>query len=337
MALTRSDTILKLIVEYFIKHAQPVGSQTLIEEYDLPYSSATIRNEMYALEKMGYIEKPHTSAGRVPSSKGYKYYCEHLRDKTVDESLKYSLQTILNQKMQSIEEIIKQSCEIISHMTNLVSVVMGPDEKSECLARVQLVPISDTTMTAIFVTDKGYVENKTFIIPEDMNAEDIIKCVELINQRLVGTPIPDLVDKMESLRPLIQDYVVSHDVVYQAMLETLLRFASDRMSLYGREELFNHPEFKNDSEALLRVMKLLENQSIFKDVDDELEKNDNDLLIKIGDVEGNPDVALVTAKIKIGEEGENMISLVGPKRMDYEKALAAIEYLVEELNRYFNK
>ena len=268
MSLTRSDTILKLIVEYFIKHAQPVGSQTLIEEYNLPYSSATIRNEMYALEKMGLIEKPHTSAGRVPSSKGYKYYCEHLRDKNVDESLKYSLQTILNQKMQSIEEIIKQSCEIISHMTNLVSVVMGPDEKSECLVKVQLVRISETTMTAIFVTDKGYVENKTFIIPPDMNADDIIKCVDLINQRLVGTPIPELVDKMESLKPLIQDYVVSHDVVYQAMLETLLRFASDRMSLYGREELFNHPEFKNDSEALLRVMKLLENQSIFKNVDD---------------------------------------------------------------------
>ena len=297
MSLTRSDTILKLIVEYFIKHAQPVGSQTLIDEYNLPYSSATIRNEMYALEKMGLIEKPHTSAGRVPSSKGYKYYCEHLRDKTVDESLKYSLQTILNQKMQSIEEIIKQSCEIISHMTNLVSVVMGPDEKGECLARVQLVPISETTMTAIFVTDKGYVENKTFIIPEDMSANDIIKCVDLINQRLVGTPIPELVDKMESIRPLIQDYVVSHDVVYQAMLETLLRFASDRMSLYGREELFNHPEFKNDSEALLRVMKLLENQSIFKDVDNELENNDKDLLVKIGDVEGNPDISLVTARI----------------------------------------
>lgn len=335
MSLTRSDTILKLIVEYFIKHAQPVGSQTLIEEYNLPYSSATIRNEMYALEKMGLIEKPHTSAGRVPSSKGYKYYCEHLRDKNVDESLKYSLQTILNQKMQSIEEIIKQSCEIISHMTNLVSVVMGPDEKSECLVKVQLVRISETTMTAIFVTDKGYVENKTFIIPPDMNADDIIKCVDLINQRLVGTPIPELVDKMESLKPLIQDYVVSHDVVYQAMLETLLRFASDRMSLYGREELFNHPEFKNDSEALLRVMKLLENQSIFKNVDDELEKNDKDLLIKIGDVEGNPDIALVTAKIRVGDEGENMISLVGPKRMDYEKALAAIEYLVSELNKYF--
>ena len=337
MSLSRSDAILKLIVEYFIKHAQPVGSQTLIEEYNLPYSSATIRNEMYALEKMGLIEKPHTSAGRVPSSQGYKYYCEYLRDKTVDDSLKYSLQTVLNQKMKSVEEIIKQSCEIISHMTNLVSVVMGPDEKSECLAKVQLIPISENTMTAIFVTDKGYVENKTFIVPNDMKVEEVIKCVDVLNQRLTGTPIPDLVEKMESLKPIIQDYVVSHDVLYQAMLETLLRFASDRMSLYGREELFNHPEFKNDAEALYRVMKLLDNQSIFKNVDKELSKQDDDLLVKIGDIEGNPDVSLVTAKIKIGDEGENMISLVGPKRMDYDKALAAIEYLVEELNKYFSE
>ena len=337
MGLSRSDTILKLIVEYFIKHAQPVGSQTLIEEYNLPYSSATIRNEMYALEKMGLIEKPHTSAGRVPSSKGYKYYCEYLRDKTVDETLKYSLQTVLNQKLQSIEEIIKQSCEIISHMTNLVSVVMGPDEKSECLARVQLIPLGDNTMTAIFVTDKGYVENKTFIIPQGMKAEDIIKCVDILNERLTGTPIPDLVDKMESIKPIIQDYVVSHDVIYQAMLETLLRFASDRMALYGKDELFNHPEFKNDADALLRVMKLLENQSVFKNVDDELASSNEDFIVKIGDIEGNPDVALVTAKIRVGSEGENMISLVGPKRMDYDRALAAIEYLINELNNYFGE
>ena len=173
MGLTRSDKVLKLIVEYFIKNAQPVGSHTLIEEYNLPYSSATIRNEMFALEKLGYIEKPHTSAGRVPSTLGYKYYCEHLREKTVDESLKYSLQSVLSNKIQSVEEIIKESCEIISHMTNLVSIVMGPDESNECLASVQLIPISSNTITAIFVTDKGYVENKTFIVPTSINAKEI--------------------------------------------------------------------------------------------------------------------------------------------------------------------
>lgn len=337
MSLTRSDAILKYIVEYFIKHAEPVGSQTLIEEYQLPYSSATIRNEMYTLEKMGYIEKPHTSAGRVPSSKGYRYYCEHLREKNIDESIKYSLQGVLNQKVQSVEEIIKESCEIISHMTNLVSVVMGPDESRECLASVQLIPISDNAITAVFVTDRGYVENKTFIVPDSLTSKDMISCVDLLNARLKGTPISELVEKMESLKPLLEDYVVSHDVVYQALLETLLKFASDRVSLYGREELFSHPEFKNDTEALIRVMKLLNDASIFKEADDELEQIGNNLLVRIGDIEGNPDVSIVTAKIKIGDEGENTIALLGPKRMDYDKALSAIEYLTNELNKYFNR
>lgn len=335
MSLTRSETILKMIVEYFIKTAEPVGSQTLIEEYNLPYSSATIRNEMSALEKMGYIEKPHTSAGRVPSSKGYEYYCKHLRDKELNENIRHSLQSVLDSKVQSVEEVLKRSCEIISHMTKLVTVVMGPEENAEHLASVQLVPINENTITAIFVTDKGYVENKTFILEENIKTDEVIQCVNLLNERLKGTPITGLVEKMESLRPVLSDYIVSHDVVYQAILESLVRFAGDRLSLYGKEELFNHPEFKNDTEALVRVMKLLDDASLLRKVDYQLE-DDSDTAVSIGDIEGNPDVAIVTTKIKIGRDAENTITLVGPKRMDYDKALSALEYLSQELDKYFN-
>lgn len=335
MSLTRSEMILKMIVEYFIRTAEPVGSQTLIDEYDLPYSSATIRNEMSALEKMGYIEKPHTSAGRVPSSKGYEYYCKHLREKQVSDDLRYSLQSVLDSKIQSVEEVIKRSCEIISHMTNLVSVVMGPKEKAEHLASIQLIPINENTITAIFVTDKGYVENKTFILDENIKSEEIVKCVELLNARLKGTPINDLVEKMEGLKPVLSDYIISHDVVYQAILESLLRFAGDRLSLYGKEELFNHPEFKNDTEALMKVMHLLDNASLLRKADYQISDGE-ETAVNIGEVEGNPDVSLVTAKIKIGPDSENTITLVGPKRMDYDKALSALEYLSEELDKYFN-
>ena len=335
MSLTRSETILKMIVEYFIKTAEPVGSQTLIEQYDLPYSSATIRNEMSALEKMGYLEKPHTSAGRIPSSKGYAYYCEHLRDKDVDDELRYSIQNVLSSKIQSIEEVIKQSCEIISHMTKLVSVVSTPDEEKERLASVQLIPINENTITAIFVTDKGYVQNKTFILDESIKADDIVQCVYLLNDRLKGTPVTELIPKMEALKPILSDYVVSHDAVYQALLETFVRFAGDRLSLYGREELFAHPEFKNDTEALIRVMKLLDDASLFKRVDRQA-IDSGEPTVNIGDIEGNPDVALVTATIKVGEDSENTITLVGPKRMDYDKAMSALEYLAQELEKYFN-
>ena len=333
MGLSRSDTILKYIVEYFIKTAQPVGSHTLIEVYHLNYSSATIRNEMYALEKLGLIEKTHSSSGRVPSANGYKYYCDKLRDKQVDEELRHSLQLVLDQRVKSVEEIIKRSCEILSHMTNLVSVVMGPDEEKEKLASVQLVKISDNTITAIFVTDTGYVENKTFILDGNISTDELVQCMNVLNQRLTGTPVNQLINKMEALKPVLSDYVISHDVVYQALMETFLRFASDRLSLYGREELFNNPEFKQDAEKLERVFKLLGDSSIFKTV----ETKDGGITLNIGDVDGNPDVSMVTAKIKVGDEGEQTLTLLGPTRMDYAKVLSALEYITNELNKYFNK
>ena len=333
MGLTRSDTILKYIVEYFIKTAQPIGSHTLIEIYKLPYSSATIRNEMYALEKLGLIEKTHSSSGRVPSAKGYKYYCEKLRDTEVDEALKQSLQLVLDQRVKSVEEIIGRSCEILSHMTNLVSVVVGPDEDKEKLASIQLVQISDNTITAIFVTDKGYVENKTFILEEGISTKELVSCMDVLNQRLKGTPVNQLIEKMQALKPVLSDYVISHDVVYQALMETFLRFASDRLSLYGREELFNNPEFKQDAEKLERVFKLLGDSSVFKTV----EPDNDGISVNIGDVEGNPDVSMVTAKIKVGKEGEQTLTLLGPTRMDYAKVMSALEYLVDQWNKYFDK
>lgn len=332
MSLSRSDTILKYIVEYFIKHAEPVGSKTLIEEYHLNYSSATVRNEMFALEKMGYIEKPHQSAGRVPSSKGYKYYCEYLRDKSVDEEIKNSIQLILNKKTQSIEETIKASCEILSHMTSLVSVFLGPDGKEERLANVQLIQVSEKTLTAIFVTDSGYVENKTFIVSESIDPKDLVECVKLLNDRLVGTPVSELVDKMEALRPILNDYIINNDALYQAIVQTFLRFASDRLSLYGRDELFNQPEFKNDVEKLENVLKLLGNADALKEYSTE---DDDEVHLTIGDVENNPDVSVMTAKVKIGDSDGSTIALIGPRRMDYEKAMSALEYLVKMLEQYF--
>ena len=336
MGLTRSDTILKYIVEYFIKNAQPVGSHTLIDEYKLPYSSATIRNEMFALEKMGFIEKTHSSSGRVPSSKGYRYYCEHLRDKNIDEQLKNSLQVVLEQKVRSIEEVIKESCEILSHMTNLVSVVNGSSETIERLANVQLIQIGENTLTAVFVTDKGYVENKTFIIPTTIKANEVVDCVKILNDRLKGTPVNELVDKIEALKPILNDYVVSHDIVYQALLETFIRFAGDRLSLYGRDELFNQPEFMNDAEKLQEVYKLLNDKSLFREVNNEAKNTKEDeVLLNIG--ETNPDVSMVTTKFKIGNGEESTITLLGPTRMDYDKVLSALEYLTEELNKYFEE
>jgi heat-inducible transcriptional repressor len=143
------------------------------------------------------------------------------------------------------------------------------------------------------------------------------------------------VEKMESLRPILSEHIINHDVLYQALLQTFLKFASDRLKLYGEDELFKHPEFISDVDKLRKVIKLLERPETFKTTEDQ--KDDESISIKIGEVEEGTEISMVTAKVKIGKEGENTIALVGPTRMDYDKALAALEYLITALNEYFGK
>jgi heat-inducible transcriptional repressor len=228
--MTRQDEILKLIVEHFIKTAEPVGSKTLQEVYHLDVSSATIRNEMNALEQDGYLEKTHTSSGRVPSEKGYQYYVSSTSGKeAVDESTKNALAERPGEKTKSVEEVMKEACEILSHMTNSASVVLGPSVDEEKLVSVQIIPLGENTATAVFVTDKGYVENKTFLIDPTLKTEEVVKTVKLLNDRLSGTPMSDLVSKMEAMKPALTDYVVGQEVIYDAILEAFAKFATDRL------------------------------------------------------------------------------------------------------------
>mgnify|MGYP002515606117 FL=1 len=334
--MNRRERVLKLIVEHFIKNAEPVGSKTLISEYGLEYSSATIRNEMNALELDGYLEKTHTSSGRVPSSKGYRYYIEHLRDRSIDEEFKYQMQTVLDQKVQSIQDVIKQSCEILSQMTSLASIVLGPSANKERLISVQLVPLNESSATCVFVTDQGYVENKTFVLDGNDKLSDVTKCVKLLNDRLSGTPIAELISKMESIKSLLSDYVIDHDVIYQAMLETFVGFARDRLSAYGQEELLDQPEFANDANKMRQIIDLFKRPDIFRKV----EHNDEDGEIAIhigGEAKDDNDLSIVQAKVKIPGMEERSIAVVGPKRMDYDKVVSSLEYLINKLDSYGEK
>ncbi len=336
--MTRSEQILKLIVEDFIRDAQPVGSQTLLEKHHLECSSATIRAEMNALEKAGYLEKPHTSAGRVPSSKGYEYYAAHLREERLDERVKYAIQSVLQQKAQSVEEVIKKSCEILSSMTNLASVVLGPKVEEENLISVQLIPISSQTVTAVFVTDKGYVENKTFVIAEEIDASEVQKTVSFLNERLKGTPISQIVSKMEAMKPAVSDYMVGQDVIYQALLQAFLQFAGERINLYGKDKLLDHPEFAEDAKKLRKIMSLLDHPEALREAMSELAPSEDDVVhLQIGaPKEGLDDVAILSANIAMPGGQSTSISLLGPSRMDYDKAMAMLEYVSTTLDEYFS-
>ena len=332
MEHSRRDQILKHIVEHFIKTASPVGSVTLIDTYQLPYSSATIRNEMLALENDGLLEKTHTSSGRIPSSKGYRYYVDHLRNRNVDETIKFQLQTILSQKMQSVNEVIQKSTEILANMTHLASVVLGPNASQEKLISIQITPLDNNSATAVFITDSGFVENKTFVLPDSIDKQSLAECVTMVNNRLKGTPVSQLVEKMDAIKPILQDYIQEHDVIYQAFFQAFINFASERLKLYGQSDLFNQPEFANDAEKLRHLLHLLESPRLMKEV----RQINGSLSVQIGQGEGQKsDVSIISSRVKMPGEKEGQIAILGPTRMDYDRVLSALEYVTTMLEKYF--
>ena len=190
MGLTnRQNVIFKTIVEEFTRTAEPIGSKTLMNLLDFPVSSATIRNEMAALEKVGLLEKTHTSSGRIPSSKGYRYYVENLLETNLDVPMQQTLKTYFTQRHYSIDDVVSKSCDILSEMTNLTSIALGPDCEDQCLQHVQLVPVNEKSAVAIIVTNKGHTENKFFQFKEEVSTDDLKKCTDLLNDKLVGPPI----------------------------------------------------------------------------------------------------------------------------------------------------
>lgn len=336
MKLERKEEILKAIVEEFIRTAQPVGSETLLKKYQLKCSSATIRNAMAALEKEGYLEKTHVSSGRVPSSKGYQYYLEKLDNSsmmtTIDMEFQREFQRILNNKSKSVEDVLSQSCEILSEMTKMATVVLGPRANDEKLVSVQLLKLSNNSAMGIFITDSGYVEKKTFVIDnKNPGAYETLKnAVSLLNDRLSGTPISELEDKARLLKPIaISLFGKEGDLVIQAFMETLLSFTKKRYQVYGQKNLLNMPEFSNDINSFLSAVETLEDPS---KLEKNLSENDNLGFCNVGFTNENKgDFAIISKAVN----GKDQIAVVGPKRMDYKRILSALEYVVYMLDKYY--
>ncbi len=335
--ISRRFMILKLIVEEFIKSAKPVGSQTLIDEYNLQYSSATIRNEMFSLEEDGYIEKPHTSSGRVPSAKGYRYYIENLRSKNDKANLiKDRLNKFIdeNGKTMHTDQIIDECCAIISNMTNLVSVVLGPNSEEESIAKVELIPLNNTTAIVVFITNSGYVEHKTLNVPNETNIEELQDCIKIINKRIDGINLNQINNVLDGVQLVLSEHIKNYEAVYNAFANTFLRFAKERISYYGKNNLLSQKDF-DDIGKIKKIASLLENTSIWKSFDKE-EEGINVSIGKENNIEDLSDVSVVSTKLKVHENNVGSVCVIGPTRMDYNQVIDALEFLSDKLEELGN-
>lgn len=335
MKLARKDEILKHIVEEFIQTAQPVGSKALLQKYDLNCSSATIRNTMAELEKEGMLEKTHISSGRVPSAKGYQYYLDHLDNSSlmnsVDMEFQREFQEVLKNRSKSVEDVVAKSCQMLSEMTNMATVVLGSKASDESLVSIQLLRLTDKTAMGIFITDSGYVEKKTFVVnSKDVTFQQLTNAIGMLNERLAGTKIIDLEAKLKALQPIVTKmYGTSGDVIIQAFLESIVNFTKKRYEVYGEKNLLSLPEFSSNKETFLNAFEALRDPN-------SLEKNFSEK-----DDLGNVNIAFTNANkgdfaiVSKQFNGDNSLAVVGPKRMDYKKVLSALEYIVYMLDRYY--
>ena len=329
MLTERQNKILKLIVERYIKEPIPVGSKVISKLINC--SSATVRNEMGELEKLGLLEKTHTSSGRIPSESGYRYYVDNLMElKKMNAEDMLKLQIVFKNQQLALSDVITKSLQVISDMMNYTTVVLGSTSHENLLKQIEVVPIDDVSMVVLIVTDKGHVEHKNIKL-QDVSLTEVKKIVGLINNLISGTPIDEVSKKLEyEIKPIIGKYVKQHEQIYNAFYHVFTEFTNQEVNVMGRHKMLEQPEFSSNIEKIKTVFNKLENKEIINNIE---EDNDNNIKVYIGNENNiDKDVTVIKTKFKKDNE-EGTIAMIGPKRMDYERVVGMLEYMKENIER----
>lgn len=333
MLLTdRQLLILQVIVDDFIRSAQPVGSRSLSKKEEISLSSATIRNEMADLEEMGFIEKPHTSSGRVPSEKGYRYYVDHLLSPQVLNNQDISIiQSIFAEKIFEFETIIQRSAKILSEMTNYTSIVLGPAVNVNKLKKIQIIPLNKETAVAILVTDTGHVENRTVSLPASMDAGDLEKTVNILNDRLSGAPLSELHDKIyKEVAMLLKQHIHNYDFMLHNIAETFKVPISEKLFFAGKTNMLTLPEF-HDIDKVRNLFMMIDQEEWISNL---IRSKSAGINVKIGSENENSvmeDCSLITATYSAGTEKLGTIAILGPTRMEYSRVISLLQLLSRDL------
>lgn len=340
MLTERQQMILQMIIEDYVRSAEPIGSRTISKRTQVTFSPATVRNEMSDLEDMGYLEQPHTSAGRIPSQKGYRFYVDHLLSPnggiSTDEIVQ--LQKVFVEKIDHMERVVQQTAQILSSLTNYTSIVLGPQIKDITLKNIQLIPLSERMAVAIIVTDTGHVENKTVSMPEGITADEISKFMAILNQKMVGIPMKQMKSRlyteiMEELRRYMDHYDQTMDLFNQVITSD----PDDRIYLGGTTKILNQPEFR-DIDKLRPLLDMLEtNQAIAQLLNQQLAPG---IQVRIGlenELEELRNCSLITATYQIDGKKAGSFGVFGPTRMEYGHVISVMGHFANMLSEMLTR
>ena len=322
MLSKRQEQLLKMIVENYIKQATPVSSKQLCKK--LKCSSATIRSEMANLEEAGLLEKTHTSSGRIPSQKGYRYYVDKLlKPRKMNGEDMLNLQIILHNQSLELSDCISKSLQLVSDMTSYTAVVLGQASHDNLLKEVNVVPLADNQLIMIVVTDKGKVEHKTVTL-DQVNMNDVKKTVDLINKLIVGTPIDEISTKLEfEIKPIIGNYVEQHEKLYDVIYHVFDDLTHPDINVVGKTKFLEQPEF-GSIDKVKGLFAKLDDLDLIKEIKQD---NSNNIEVYIGSENNiDSDVTVIKTGFKTKNE-EGTIAIIGPKRMEYERVMSLLEFI----------
>ena len=335
----RKKKILQLIIEDYISTAEPVGSRTIARKYDLGISPATIRNEMSDLELLGYLEQPHTSAGRIPSAQAYRFYVDSLIE---PGSLTDNDMALINgwykERRRSIDDIFQSTAKILSRMTQNVSMVLANKDTSAVFRYIKFLPLDNTHAILCIVTDDGNIDNCVVEIPLGMRPEEMDYLAGRISRVLEGKELSEISDEL--LSALHMD-VAEDKVLFTSFLQAIKRMNrkqnEQRVFLGGTKQLLNQPEFR-DVERVKSLLGILEEEKVVRDL--LVAGEDSGLKITIGTENkftGIQDCSMVQATYRLNGKIVGTMAVLGPTRMEYGKVITVMDYLHKYLKTLFEQ
>lgn len=337
----RKIKVLYAIINSYIISAEPIGSRTITKQYDLGVSSATIRNEMSDLEDLGYLNKPHSSAGRIPSDKAYRLYVNELLDNKkfkTNTKQKDEIKNILTKESREIEQLLENSARILSAFTNYTALAISPQLRGSTIKHIQLMPIDDLQILMVLVSSTGVVKNSIFRVKESIPENQIMILSNLLNKKLKGLSVEEIEGKI--LEDILKEIYKFKNII-DNIIPTITQSMEDidNIDLYsdGVNKILNFPEY-NDIEKARSFMKFIED----KDAVVEILLNNpisKDVEIRIGDeniFDPIKECSLLTTTYKVGDKTIGKIGIIGPTRMDYFRVINTLQLFSENITEIIN-
>ena len=337
----RKITILKAIIKTYLETGEPVGSRTISKYTDLNLSSATIRNEMSDLEELGYIVQPHTSAGRIPSDKGYRFYVDQIMQEKEEEVTE--IKDLMLKRVDRVELLLKQMARILAQNTNYAALISAPQYHRNKLKFIQLSRVDDGKLLVVIVVEGNMIKNTMIPISQQLSDEGLLNLNILLNNALNGLTIEEI--NLDVISRLKEQAGIHSEVVDRVLNEVVeaIRADDDDLQIYtsGATNIFKYPEL-SDGEMASRLIGTLEQKELLQELVDDVNSSESSsgIQVYIGEeapVQTMRDCSIVTANYELGEGLRGTIGIIGPKRMDYEKVLNTLRNLMTQLDSILKK